>query len=151
VIKQQDWSHKDLWRMSGKHFVVEVSRHEEPRTEEPYGCYDSEGPHRWCVYAYIHPKHPLFASFDGTEDMWQDAAASLPLHGGPSFLRIHTSHKTKEITSYQVGADYHHLHDDRFTRMATADEASEVFADARQLFNRLSAEVAVVEQQGAKQ
>lgn len=79
-----DWDHKDLWRKRGADFLVEVSRHSEPVREES-GCFDAEGPHRWCVYAYVYPKHPHFANFDGTDRMSQDAASALPLHGGPSF------------------------------------------------------------------
>ena len=92
-----NWNRKELWRKFGKNFMVEVSRHEEPATDS--GCSDSEGPHRWCVYAYIYPKHPHFATFDGTEAMWQDAAACLPLHGGPTFCRKHLNAKG-EVTAY---------------------------------------------------
>lgn len=130
------WSRKEIWRRYGKDFLVEISRHEEPVREE-YACYDSEGPHRWCVYAYIYPKHPHFANFRGP-DMWQEAANSLPLHCGPSLLRWHYDDDGKP-TSVQVGADYHHLYDDRFTRYATADEARSIFNDAEELFDRLAA------------
>jgi len=131
------WRHKDIWTMDGRDFTVQVSHHSVPVRDEG-GCYDSEGPHHWCVYAYIYPKHPHFAAFNGTEDMWQDAAACLPLHGGPSLCHKHLSGKSGEVTSYQVGADYHHLHDWRFTQMATQDDARTVFADAEQLCAWLS-------------
>ena len=117
--------------MWGDDFLVEVSRHAEPVREES-GCYDSEGPHRWAVYAYVYPKHAHFAAFNGTEEMWQEAAAQMPMHGGPSFCRKHLNAKA-EVTSYQVGADYHHLHDWRYTQMATKDEAYSVFRDAEEL------------------
>ncbi len=131
------WDRKELWRKWADGFMVEVSRHEEPVRDQSF-CYDAEGPHRWCVYAYIYPKHPHFARFDGTENMWQEAAAELPFHGGPSFYRKHIN-GGGEVVSYQVGADYHHLHDTHFTRCATPAEASEVFEDAQALFNRLNA------------
>lgn len=131
-----DWDHKDIWRRWGKDFMVEVSRHSAPRADES-GCYDSEGPHRWCVYAYIYPKHPHFARFDGTETMYQDAASALILHGGPSFCRKHMN-AAGEVTSYQVGADYHHLHDWRFTQYATKEDAYSVFSDAEELFEQLT-------------
>ena len=130
------WEHKDLWRLHGPNFMIEVSRHSEPVRDEG-GCYDSEGPNRWCVYAYIYPKHPHFAAFNGTEDMWQDAAAQMPMHGGPSFCRKHMNAKG-EVTSYQVGADYHHLHDWRYTQHATKDEARSVFNDAEELHKWLT-------------
>lgn len=73
-----EWDHKDEWRLSGRNFLIVVSRH--------YGTADHyEGPHRWAVYAYIYPQHPYFALFEGPH-MWQDAAVALPFHGGPSYL-----------------------------------------------------------------
>lgn len=131
-----NWNRKELWRKFGKDFLIEVSRHEEPQASES-GCFDSEGPHRWCVYAYVYPKHPHFANFNGTEDMWQDATTCLPLHGGPSLCRKHLNAKG-EVTSYQIGADYNHLHDWRFTQFSNPVEAGEVFADAQALFDALS-------------
>lgn len=127
-----NWRHKDMWSMDGKNFMVLVSRHSEP-VREASACFDSEGPHRWCVYAYVYPKHPHFAAFNGTEEMWQDAATQMPLHGGPSLCRKHLDGKTAEVTSYQVGADYHHLHDWQYTEYATQDDARSVFADAEEL------------------
>ena len=127
---------KELWSMDGKDFMIQVSRHEEP-VHFPSGCYDETGPHRWCVYAYIYPKHPHFAAFDGTENMWQDATAGLPLHGGVTYCRKHVD-ASGTVTSYQVGADYNHLYDSYFTRCDTPDEASEVFNDARQLHKLLT-------------
>ncbi|PRF08632.1 hypothetical protein C6Q07_11055 [Burkholderia multivorans] len=96
--------------------------------------FDSEGPHRWCVYAYIYPSHPHFASFSGP-NIWQDATTVLPLHGGCTLLEYPMY--DGKIASVKVGADYHHLHDTRFTHYATADEARLVFEDADELFDKL--------------
>jgi hypothetical protein len=126
-----DWRHKDIWSLDGKNFMVQVSRHSEPVREES-ACYDSRGSHRWCVYAYIYPKHPHFAAFNGTEEMWQAATTMLPLHGGPSLCHQHLK-ADGAVTSYQVGADYDHLHDWHFTQQATKEEAYEVFSDAEAL------------------
>lgn len=125
-----DWEKKDLWRRSGDGFLVEVSRHDAHSDLHV-------GPHRWCVYAYVYPSHPHFKAFDGTEDMWQPATGALPLHGGCTFLRAHRN-AAGVITSWQVGADYNHLYDERFTRHATPEQAREVFADAEELFRWLS-------------
>lgn len=127
-----DWRHKDIWTREGKGFIVQVSRH----LVESVAEYDSTGPHRWCVYAYIYPTHPHCARFSGG-DMWQSAATMLPLHSGPSLLRWHYGDDGKP-TSVQVGGDYNHLHDDRFTRMATRDEARVVFSDADELHEWLT-------------
>ena len=128
-----NWRHKDIWTRDGENFIVQVSRHSVMSINE----YDSTGPHRWCVYAYIYPEHQSFASFDGP-NMWQHAATRLPFHGGPSLLRWHYDDDRKP-TSVQVGADYCHLHDDRFTHMATNDDARTVFADADELHAALTA------------
>lgn len=128
-----NYRHKDEWMREGRDFLVTVTRH------SVQTLYDHEGTHRWCVYAYVYPKHPHFARFDGTETMWQDAATALPLHRGPSLCRKHMSAEG-EVTSYQVGADYNHLHDDYFTHYATPDDAREVFSDADRLFAWLDKE-----------
>lgn len=120
------WDHKDEWRKHGKNFLVVVSRHNQPSSDP----YPDEGPNRWAVYAYIYPKHPHFAAFDGPRK-WQPAATCLPFHGGPSLLEYPMY--DGKVTSVKVGADYHHLHDD-FTNYATKEEAAEVFEDADRLF-----------------
>lgn len=132
-----DWKRKDIWSRHGKNFLVQISRHEETADEGWESFCDAQGPHRWCVYAYIYPKHPHFANFTGPA-MWQEAAACLPFHGGPSLLRWHYDDDQKP-TSVQVGADYNHLHDSYYTRCATEKDAYTVFADAEDLFQRLSA------------
>jgi hypothetical protein len=124
------WGHRDEWKCFGRNFLVTVKRHPEPVRDD-----DFRGPNRWCVYAYVYPKHPLFAEFKGN-DMWQDAANAMPLHGGPSLLRWHRDDEGAPM-SVQVGADYDHLHDERFTHCATQDDAAEVFADADELFEYL--------------
>lgn len=123
------WDHKDEWRRQGKHFLVSVTRHFAPV------CRPDQGPHRWAVYAFIYPNHPLFDTFHG-EEMFQPASNALPLHWGPTFLRQHRG-DDGQICSIQVGADYNHLHDDRFCDYATADDAIEVFNDADELFEYL--------------
>jgi hypothetical protein len=129
VGAQVAWEKKDEWWAHGKNFLVVVKRHELTRTDE------WEGPHRWAVYAYVYPKHRHYANFKG-EHMWQPAASCMPFHGYPSLLRWHYDERG-EPTSVQVGADYNHLHDDRFTRDATKEDAHEVFADAEELFRWL--------------
>lgn len=134
-----DWKKKELWSRRSNKFCVEVSRH--TVAQSSIGPY--EGVNRWAVYAYIYPEHRSFASFSG-DSMFQDAACCLPLHGGPSFLHIHRDSSGEKITCYQVGADYHHLHDDRFADYANESDAASVFFDADELFKWLSddAEVA---------
>lgn len=130
------WDHKDAWRRRGNGFQVEIVRHtERPSSFSPY-----EGPNRWCVYAYIYPKHPHFANFQGP-NMWQDAATQLHFHSGPSLLE-YPMYEGK-VTCVKVGADYHHLGDDCFTHYSTPADAYEVFADADELFEQLETRAAV--------
>lgn len=126
-----NWDHKDSWRRRGTNFMVEITRHSVSVPE-----YESEGPNRWCVYAYIYPAHPHFAAFSGPA-IYQDASSQLRFHCGCSFLEYPMY--DGKVTSVKVGADYHHLHDERFTRYATAEEAYSVFADANELFDQLQA------------
>lgn len=126
----ENWDHKDVWRRRGQDFLIEISRHTvTPITEPAY-----EGSNRWCVYAYIYPKHPHFGKFDGPS-LWQDATQVLHLHGDASLVE-YPMYEGK-VTCVKVGADYHHLHDDRFTHYATPDDAFEVFGDADELFEQL--------------
>jgi len=126
---QQNWKHKDLWSKRSKNFTVEISRHTK-QVEYP------EGPNCWCVYAYIFPKHPHYAEFVN-DHMFQDAAAMMPMHGGPSLLQWLWNGEKK--IGVKVGCDYQHLHDDHFQHYAKEDDAYEVFHDAEDLFQWLAA------------
>lgn len=118
--------------MKGEGFLIEVVRN----TSEYQYEGSSEGPNRWNVYAYIYPSHPHFNAFSG-ESLFQDAAMKLEFHCGPSYVRPY-SEQGKPIHCWQVGSDYNHLHDDRFTHMSTKEEATEVFYDAESLFEQLT-------------
>lgn len=131
----EGWDHKDVWRRRGKDFLIEISRHS-VKHDDPW-----EGAHRWAVYAYIYPSHPHFSSFSGG-NMWQDATAVLHLHGSCSYLEYPMY--DGNVTCVKVGADYNHLHDDRFTNYATPAEAHEVFSDANKLFEQLQSRAETV-------
>lgn len=126
------WTHKDEWRQFGKNFLITITRHGEKSSDQ---C---EGPNRWAVYAYVYPKHPYFAKFINSGGMSQDACTAMPLHSYPSFFRAHVDADNGSITSFQVGADYHHLYDERFTHYATKEDAAEVFNDAQELHDWLT-------------
>jgi len=126
-----NWKHVDKWVLRGDgRFVVEVSRHSETPSR-----YCEEGEHRWCVYAYVYPTHPLFAKFDKTKDIFQDCVKDAPLHWGCTLIEYPHYRSGDEVicTSVKFGADYHHIDDGHFTFMATAAEAEGVFADAEEL------------------
>lgn len=130
-----EWTHKDEWKRSGKNFMVVVSRHSERGFEEGSG-YDAEGPNRWCIYGYVYPKHPDFEKFDLNQPMYEQPTP--PMHGGCTYFRAHAKHDGA-ITAIQFGCDYHHLGDWNFTQLASKEEAYEVFVDASELFDHLSA------------
>lgn len=121
-----DWAKKDIWTRRGEGFLIEVSRHT-VESRDPY-----EGTNRWCVYAYVYPKHPHFKNFEG-DRMWQDAAAAMPLHCGPSLLSW-TYAEDGTALSVKVGADYHHLGDDSFSHYESMGDAVTVFRDAEELY-----------------
>ena len=126
------WDHEDTWTYRDYRvpFTVEVSRHDGPASDA--GCYDSTGPHRWAIYAYIYHDHPLFAKFDDTDRMWQEATGGIPFHCGCSYLRRHVN-KEGKTTAFQVGCDYNHDGDWSYTQKGTKEDAWDVFGDAERL------------------
>lgn len=110
-------------------FCVVVRRHEAPEVASIYRT--SEGPHRWCVYVYVYPTHPIFPRFRG-EKTSQPALDGMPLHAGCTYLQRH--YRAGKITSIEVGCDYNHYGDEHFGIYATPDQAGEVFRDAEALF-----------------
>jgi hypothetical protein len=136
----EGWKHKDAWSRKGNNFMVEITRHSAYVAE-----FYSEGPNRWCVYAYIYPAHPHFVAFSGPS-IFQDAGAILHFHGGCSYLEF-PMYEGK-VTCVKVGADYHHLYDERFTHYATTADAYEVFADADELFEQLQTRLAMAKSEG---
>jgi len=132
MSEEDMWSHVEEWYKRGVDFQVLVKRWAFAGDSHiPY-----EGRQVWNVYAIIHPNHRLFDSFEGP-DMFQPAASALPLHCGPSFLEYHIGQDGK-VESVQVGSDYRHLWDERFSHYKTREEAREVFQDAEELFAYLS-------------
>lgn len=126
------WKHKDEWKKVGNGFCVVISRHSVPESDFSRG----EGLQRWCIYAYIYPSHPYFPEIDENGPNYQEALCKLPMHCGCSLFKVHRDEELN-ICSFQAGADYNHLHDDRYTRMDTKEDAADVFYDADDLFEWL--------------
>lgn len=118
-----EWHHKDIWtyRASTRTHVIEVVR-----------WTDHHHRNRWNVYVYVYPAHPLFSRIDQAGYAKQAATAAMPLHGGPTSLRVHRR-ADGDVTSIEVGCDYSHLHDDQYYVAYTRDHAGQVFRDAEQL------------------
>jgi len=132
MSEEEMWSYVEEWYKRGVDFQVRVKRWSLPVSAHSR----SKGRQFWNVYAFIYPKHRLWDSFEGT-DMFQPAASALPLHCGPSFLQYNIGRAGK-VESLQVGSDYNHLGDERFSHYKTREDAWEVFQDAEELFAYLS-------------
>ncbi len=123
------------WTSKNHTFNVQVVNHfrDVSATQEAFkahGFAPDDGGQRWNVYAFIFPAHPAFALFNVESDsFYQDVIAAMPFHSGASYIRRHFDHLGR-VSCYQVGSDYNHLGDDRFTFMQTEEEAIKVFADA---------------------
>lgn len=126
------WDHVEEWYKRGVDFQVTVKHWTSP--ENPWN--PQEGRQVWNVYAFIYPKHRLWDSFEGP-DMSQPAAEALPLHCWPTFLEYNIG-QDGQVASVQVGADYRHFLDERFSNYKTRKDAWEVFRDAEKLFTYLS-------------
>lgn len=126
------WTQK-WWKRAGEHAYVEIQLSVMPH-EDPFD--KGTGPYRWAVYANISETHPLYAEFDkDSDDIWQRGTRDMPLHSYPSFFatRSYRRPPSKAREWVIVGADYNHLHDERFTHMATPEDATAVFRDAERL------------------
>jgi hypothetical protein len=120
-LERDGWRHKDEWSRRHESFMVVVSRHS-----------SSGDDNLWCVYIYIYPKHPDFARFDASGSTFDNAL--FDCHSYCSFYKAHRK-EDGEICSHQIGWDYNHAGDHRYTQYATASAASVVFYDASQLFD----------------
>jgi hypothetical protein len=127
----KQWKRSEDWKREGKHFLVLVHHYVTPAID---GLCEEEN--KWCVYAYLYPKHWRFATVVG-DQIWQEALENLRLHCGCTFLKRHYF-DNGEVCSIQFGADYNHLHDERYLLMSTAEDARSVFNDADELFEQLS-------------
>jgi len=126
------WDKKQEWHKRGNNFLIVIRHHTRPSIPE---YFIDEGENMWNVYAYIYPRHSIFKEFSGT-DMFQESAINLPFHGGPSFLKFHYDDNGQK-TSIQIGSDYSHLYDERFSHYKDLREAHEVIRDAESLFHYL--------------
>jgi hypothetical protein len=128
------WMRKNIYQLRSGHFMVSVEHSLVERVEPT--SYQREGVNRWHVYAYIYPKHDLFNKLVGDE-FGQTEVHSLPLHGGATYFKRHFF-ANGECCSIQVGADYNHIDDIRFSYYENMEDAKEVFDDAEELFSYLS-------------
>lgn len=124
----EGWNHKDEWRRNGNGFMVSVSRHHIDSGEDA---------NRWCVYAYVYPRHRIFEHMDKTDDACVlSGCAGLSCHSYVSFYKAHRD-ASGEVKSIQIGWDYNHDGDYQYTTYSTPDDAHMVFWDAGELFKQL--------------
>jgi hypothetical protein len=115
----------NTWRYISTLFAVDVVHWHETYSTE----------HRWNVYVYIYPGHPLFERIESADF----CDGFLPLHGGVSYHKwLYDS--TGAVICKKIGSDYQHAHDSRFKGYSTEDEAWEVFKDAEVLIQFMESE-----------
>ena len=131
-----DFRKSELFTLDGDNFIVQAKHWVELSYKGMQAFND--GRNRWAIYAYIYPKHKLFAEIKADGGMWQDAFNDLPLHRGCSYFKRHIDDESGKTTSYQIGCDYNHHGDDEFTYMKDERDAWGVLEDARRLFKVLS-------------
>jgi len=125
-----DFSKREEWHRMCKDARV-VIRHMEISSDMDL-C-DGRGPHRWYVYAYVYNLHHLFPLLP-TDSLRQLPLRDMPLHCGVCFVTHHWDSTGETCGCVQVGCDYNHLWDEKFTR---AEHSKEVFSDARILVDWL--------------
>lgn len=135
------WEEKYEWRARWPSFLVTVECRYLPDSHRHGQDW------KWNVYAYLYPKHPRFQRIvipDEGSYRIPDGCNGLHFHGGilgaVTLFRPHYD-KGGNVTSYQFGSDYDHLHDDwaRETN-PQAGPRTQIFKDAEILFSQLLAE-----------
>jgi len=122
------WKKLEEWLKREKDFTVVVKHW----TEEEFDT--REGPHRWGVYAFIYPSHQHFKKLTG-DNIFHAGAQEIPIHGGPSRFCRHWDSAGANVTSVEIGADYHHDGDRHYTFNDTGEA---VLFDADKLVRWLS-------------
>lgn len=116
---------KDIYRISGGNkFMVEV--HHWRRLGSNY----------WNVYGFVYPGHPAFERYKRVSQSYR--MDSTGLHGGCTYLRKHRDKSGSKISCIEYGSDYMHYMDERFECYETIEDASEVVADAMELWHHLN-------------
>ncbi|MFA7115458.1 MAG: hypothetical protein WC214_08380 [Candidatus Omnitrophota bacterium] len=113
------------WRYRSTLFAVDVVHWQEAHSTA----------HRWNVYVYIYPDHPMFDKIEKEHTR----LVSLPLHGGASYHEWFYD-STGAVIYKKIGSDYQHAYDSRFAGYSTEDEAWEVFRDAEELIQFMESE-----------
>lgn len=140
------WIHQDHWKMRADTFTVEVVRWSDGPIDPQNDFWKGrKGEHHWNVYAYVYPKHRIFPTLCD-EAARSNVESCFPFHYGSTYCKPNFNEK-KEITSWKIGSDYDHLHDDHFSFQSTKEAAFVQFLDAENLFdwlenqNELEAEI----------
>lgn len=95
-------------------------------------------PNRWNVYAYIYAAHPLFCKLNRRDAAIQPRLSELPLHGGPSLWKWHTT-DSAELATFQIGSDYMRDGDERFEDIGPdGGIPPQILRDAEELYQYLA-------------
>lgn len=131
-----NWNPKNEWSSRTNTFNVVISKHIVEASTFAFELNRDEGIHRWDIYVYIFPKHPLFNDLVDVTRIFDDKLSILPLHCGCSFLMKHYA-CDGSVNSIQIGCDYNHLYDNDYTFIETQEDAYSIFRDAEELYNVL--------------
>ena len=141
-LKQRDVVY---WDARGKNFSVEIVHWKVDYTGS------DQGSHRWNIYAYIHPGHPLYEEESKSISYWE---TSIDFHGGATFKQfivnehisivpapknkygIESTYKSEEKITVKIGCDYSHLGDDEYS--FASELPYQVEQDAKELYEFLS-------------
>ena len=130
---ERQWSKKQVWVFAGDKFRVEIVTWErftqaacDKFANAGFGM--DTGRHAWNVYCYIYPGHPAF-KFLGDRDV--EATYDWPFHGGATLFERNA--RDGVVISIQIGSDYSHYGDDRFSFSDKLEDNKQVMADAVEL------------------
>lgn len=131
--KELIWEESETWKARGKKFLVEVKHWVAPGPTQI-----DDGRQRWNVYAYIYQDHPFFEKINPKGGMAQPALKVLPFHSYVSFFKVWYEEGSSKIGSFQIGSDYGHIHDEKYSFFKTKEESYQIFNDAADLYEWLS-------------
>jgi len=123
------WDKNELWSKHSDTFSVEVKH------------WKSGEKNIWNVYVRLffmgEKSHPIFNPISNLKNSYE-VDDFISFHGGCTFMQqVHTTDCFDSNKSIEIGCDYCHLDDDRFSIIDSMERAHEVFQDAESIFNNL--------------
>ena len=123
-MQETDFNKAELWIVRGENYSVEVKHWVKDWGEA--------GRNSWNVYIYLYPR---FRNFDTFKD---NISSDIPvsMNWGCTYSQFYRD-KDGTVTCKKYGSDYEHIHQERFSKFSTPEQAYEVFQDAMLNFDEL--------------